>query len=203
MKFKLKKLNICYWPETQDIWDIVEVKQQKNEDQLSFSNKDYDNFLTSPDTKLKFSDKMTIKDKIENTLSNINSKLEWLMDFWITDRWEVSIEDGQDTQYLKEVSWEINKATNEFLEWQEQAKDNLSVGMDKFISKLSNIKEKATSAENLKWFLNKLEDKKGTESTLNKVAGLFNIWKKLISHRKNLSWSSSEDILAKYEKNNS
>ncbi len=193
MKFKIKELFIINGPETQKEWDIIEVKKEKNKDQLKISDKGYDNFLTSPDTKLKYEDKIDLKNKIQNTLSNINSKLEWLIGFWFTDKWKANIEYWQDTKYLKEVSWEINNATREFIKWQEKAKDNLNNGMDSFTDKLSWIKEKATSAENLKNFLNKSEDKKG-KSTLNKIAS-FIPWSEYVKSK------DSHDELVKTEKN--
>ena len=192
MKFDLKKLNILYWPETQDIWDIVEVKKQENEDSLELKT-DYDKFLTDFDTKMKFDQKMNIQSKIEKTLTNINNNMEWLMDFWLTDRWEIDIDEGQDTQYLKEIAWEINNVTKEYINWQEQAKNSLNNNMDKFINKLSNIEKKATSAENLKWFLNKLEDKK-KDNTLHKIAS-FIPWSESVKAK------NSYTELTKAEKN--
>jgi len=178
MKFDIKKLNVFYGPETQNIWNMVDIEKKENRDQLKF-NKDYDNFLTAPDEKMSFAQKLNIENKVKYTLWNINEKMEWLMDFGLTDGWEVDIDDWHDTQYLKEVAWEINNAAKDYISWQWKAKNTLNANMDSFITKLSTIEEKATSAENLKWFLNKLEDNK-RETTLNKVAShihwIDNIW---------------------------
>jgi len=161
MKFDIKKLNVFYGIEA-GTWDIVDVEQQKNEDQLTF-NKDYDIFLNFD--KNSFEQKITKKDKIEKTLWSINDKIEWFMDFWITDRWNVDIEDWQDIQYLKKVVWEINNTIKEYISWQRKAKNDLNKKMNSFIDKTDN-KEKG---KKLKWFLSKLEGRK-KETTLDKVA---------------------------------
>ena len=205
MKFKLKELNICYWPETIDMWDVVEVNQIKdNEDQLKFNDQAYNTFLDeavdNPDINYDKYDNIAnkVEKNVTNTLNYINSSLDKLMDIKLFDKWTVDIDDWQDTLYLKEVSWEINKVVKEFVEWEEKAKNNLDDRLAVFVNKLTNIEIKATSAENLKWFLNKLEEKK-SESTLDNIASSSSIWKKLISHREKLN--RPEDMLAAAEKN--
>ena len=185
MKLKIKELLILNWPETQNIWDVVEVEQKKNEeDNLKFDYKKYANFIIW-DTEINLNKMDRISDKVEHTLQNIDSKLDWLMNFGLMhlDRWEIDIEDGQDTQYLKEVAWEINKAINDFVKWVENSKNDFDNKFDDFSDKLSGIEEKALSAKNLKSFLNKL-DTKERDNTLDNVANYIPWWNSIVNYRK-------------------
>ena len=139
-------------------FDVMKVDQKEWQDTIKLDPKEMEKFkkFIESSSKLEDYEKKYFTSRLEwlsDKISNLNSRIDKMMDVTLFDSWDIDIKDGQDTAFLQEQVKKINSDINKLVWELEKKWVDMIWKIDHIFEWINKDSEKYLSVQKLKWFL--------------------------------------------------